>query len=369
MARGRPRQRDPSIPAHIDQHSLPRGVYWKAKDRVWFSLIYVGDRRTWKRLGGAELTLLDLQVAMDALRGVDRSSLGWLCDQFNGSPQFARLAETTRDDYSAQRKLVKNYKTKRGTLETLPYGHLTPVFFQTLIDKIGAEHPSKANHLLRYIRRVYSWAHTRVGVKSNPVAGVEQAVERKRQRLPKPTAYLAVVNYARANFVPYLWIATELAFLLRLRGIETVTLTDAHVVESGIITNRRKGSEDSLIRWSPRLREAYAAAVAERARIWTKKRIPTPIDPEQRPILVNAHGKPVTRKALSTIWQTCIRAAMDAGIIDRADRFSLHDAKRKGVTDTKGTKAEKKLASGHKSDSMMAVYDKEVPEVSTPGGV
>lgn len=97
--------------------------------------------------------------------------------------------------------------------------------------------------------------------------------------------------------------------------------------------------------------------------------MPTPLDPAERVLLVSAHGKPIKRHALSTIWQTCITQAMADGVITPGDRFSLHDAKRKGVTETKGSKAEKKLASGHRSDSMMAVYDKEVPEVSTPGGV
>jgi hypothetical protein len=123
----------------------------------------------------------------------------------------------------------------------------------------------------------------RVGCKTNPGEGVEQATEHKQQRLPKDHAYMALLNHAKAKYPPYLWIATELAVLMRLRGIETVTLDDTYVLEEGMLTNRRKGSEDSVIEWSPRLREAVNAATAERARIWSKKKMPTPLDPRQRP--------------------------------------------------------------------------------------
>jgi len=44
------------------------------------------------------------------------------------------------------------------------------------------------------------------------------------------------------------------------------------------------------------------------------------------------------------------------------DRFSLHDLKRKGGTDTVGTRAEKQDALGV-SEAMMKVYDKSVPRV------
>ena len=44
------------------------------------------------------------------------------------------------------------------------------------------------------------------------------------------------------------------------------------------------------------------------------------------------------------------------------DRFSLHDLKRKGGTDTVGTRAEKQDALGV-SEAMMKRYDKSVPRV------
>jgi hypothetical protein len=56
-------------------------------------------------------------------------------------------------------------------------------------------------------------------------------------------------------------------------------------------------------------------------------------------------------------------AAIEAGVIDRDSRFGLHGLKHRGVTDTHGTRAEKKRASGHKTDAMTAHYDHELAVV------
>jgi hypothetical protein len=47
----------------------------------------------------------------------------------------------------------------------------------------------------------------------------------------------------------------------------------------------------------------------------------------------------------------------------REQRFTLHGLKHRGITDTKGKKAEKKEASGLKTDAMLDLYDHEVAVV------
>ena len=56
--------------------------------------------------------------------------------------------------------------------------------------------------------------------------------------------------------------------------------------------------------------------------------------------------------------------AIENGIIEEHERFTLHGMKHKGVTDTKGTLQDKQRASGHKSQSMAAHYDHELAEVA-----
>jgi hypothetical protein len=72
---------------------------------------------------------------------------------------------------------------------------------------------------------------------------------------------------------------------------------------------------------------------------------------------------------LDTTWQYFITSAIEAGVISREQRFTLHGLKHRGITDTVGKKAEKKEASGHKSDAMLELYDHEVAvvEPARPG--
>lgn len=369
MSRGRPRLFDPTIPAHIEQAKIPTGAYWSRSDRVWFTFVDERGKRRRRKLAGSDARLSDLHRLLEEFADVERGTVGWLCDQFHASDKFKPLATTTKTDYEAQRRLVNAYQTKRGSLGKIRVSTLSPPFVQRVVDKIAGEHPSKANHLLRYIRRVFSWGMLRGHCASNPAKGVEQAAERKQRRLPAPQVYMAVLAHAQANYPVYLWVAMELAFLCRLRGIETVTLTDAHAGADGIQTNRRKGSRDTLVMWSPRLRAAWDAAIAERNRIWDKKAAPTPMQAEQRLVLVNIHGQPVTRQALSTIWQTLMRDMVANNLITADQRFGMHDNKRKGITETKGSRADKQDAGGHRTAAMVDVYDQSVPRVSTPGDV
>jgi hypothetical protein len=69
-------------------------------------------------------------------------------------------------------------------------------------------------------------------------------------------------------------------------------------------------------------------------------------------------GTPLTRAGLDNAWQDLIHAAIDAGVIAREQRFTLHGLKRQGIPDTKDKKADKKEASGHKSAAMIELYDR-----------
>jgi len=152
----------------------------------------------------------------------------------------------------------------------------------------------------------------------------------------------------------------ELSYLCRLRGIETVTLSDANELEEGVLTNRRKGSRDNVVRWTP----AWDGAKAYRAKVWARTKAPMPILAERRFIIISAHGGALQKSSLDTTWQRFITKAIEAGAIAEADRFALHDLKRRGITDTPGNRADKQEASGHRDGSMMDVYDHSVPIVA-----
>jgi len=50
-------------------------------------------------------------------------------------------------------------------------------------------------------------------------------------------------------------------------------------------------------------------------------------------------------------------------VITAEQRISLHGLKRRGVTDTPGTKSEKRDASGHATEAAFRLYDFDVPIV------
>ncbi|HID9422468.1 TPA: site-specific integrase [Stenotrophomonas maltophilia] len=245
--------------------------------------------------------------------------------------------------------------------------------FQRLVDRIeSAGTPTKANKVLRYSRLVFRWALNRGIVNHNPAQGLEQAKERKRQRLPTDDAYIKLLNFAQERaqraartegaVPPYLWMIMELGYLCRLRGIETLTLTEAQGTTEGLHTNRRKRSRDNLVEWTPRLRSAWDAAIARREAIIGRHSLPVQLRADQRHLFLAEHGEPLQKTSLDSTWQRFIQLAISSGVIVAEERFSLHDLKRKGGTDTAGNRAERQDALGV-TDAMMKVYDKSVPRV------
>ncbi|PAV48465.1 integrase [Pseudomonas sp. HAR-UPW-AIA-41] len=378
MRRGRKRQHSPHIPKHIDQAALPAAVYFDHRGSgVWYTL-YLDEAGKQRRtnLAGRDATLSELHRIMEERAGIDRDSLTFLAEQFHKSDQFKRLAKKTQDDYCYSRDVLLGIPTKLGKpLGELAVRKFTPPLVQRVVDRIAEDGtPSKAAHALRYLRRLMQWGRNRGYVDVNPAQGIEAPKERKLRRLPEPTAMAALIQFAQQQgrltrgekgaCAPYLWYVMEISYLCRLRGIETVTLTDANETPEGVLTNRRKGSRDNIVRWTPRLRAAWDAAKQVRTDIWEKKKMPVPIAAEQRRLIVAAHGGALQKTSLDTAWQRLVTQAIEKGVMTAEQRFGLHDFKRRGITDTEGTRADKQQASGHRSEGMLDVYDLSVPVVN-----
>jgi integrase len=165
---------------------------------------------------------------------------------------------------------------------------------------------------------------------------------------------------------PYLGSLMEIKCLCRMRSIEVLYLTDAHASEIGIYVARCKRSHHNIVRWSPRLRSAWDAAVGVRATIRgrrSNRARPLP-PPERRFLFVSGTMTRLSTSALGNAWSSLMRAALAAGVIAPTDRFTLHGLKHRGVTDTKGSRRRKQLASGHQTEAMVMRYDHDVPVVS-----
>jgi hypothetical protein len=403
MAGGRPRKLDASIPRHIDQQKLPLGIYWQKQGAGrWY--VFVPDPEGGppraKTVAGRNARLSDLHAITEQLAGKDaRGTIGYVAARFDESTEFAEKSEGTRKDYKYCVQVAREYKTDKGrgpTLDELYVDRLNLPAIQAVIEMIAkgrqesapgagdavAGRPSKANHLLRYFRVLFGWGMRHGHCKTNPAEGAKQVRERKRHGMPTSDAYEAVVKFARergavlahtkGSSPPYLWPLLEIKYLCRMRSIEVVRLTEAHASGQGLYISRAKGSNDNIVKWTPRLKAAWDAALAVRGQTLarpTNQRRPIPIRPEQRFIFLTESGTQLTRAGLDNAWQDLITAAIEAEVIAREQRFTLHGLKHRGITDTKGKKAEKKEASGHKTDAMLDLYDHEVAvvEPATPG--
>lgn len=176
--------------------------------------------------------------------------------------------------------------------------------------------------------------------------------------------------------VPMLWVPDNLKAAIkkacRYEPEATSTYEDcarhygAAILPARPYQAKDKGSNDNIVKWTPRLKTAWDAAVAVRAQTLarpTNRRRPIPIRPEQRFIFISESGTPLTKAGLDNAWQDLIVAAIEKKIIAAEERFTLHGLKHRGITDTVGKKAEKKAASGHKSDAMLDLYDHEIAVV------
>ncbi|WP_303749556.1 site-specific integrase [Stenotrophomonas pigmentata] len=398
---GRKRKPDPTIPRHIDQSKIPTGLYWDGrKGGCWYVFDRKpGERPKRKNVATRTATLADLHLIAEARAGKASSKvMRGLAEAFEDSDQFRKLSQNSRDDYSYCKAVVLDFKFPNGgRFGDLVTKRITRPVVQGLIDSLAAgterdsagsliPTPSKAAHVQRYLRRLFRWGENRGYNDMNPADGVELPTERKRRRLPDKDILQDLIKFARANaggrgqegsVAPYLWAMIVIGYRCRLRPIEVRTLTDANALKEGIQTNRRKGSRDNITEWSPELREAWDYLVARRKAIWedeksTKKgrpanRRPVPFRAEDRHLVVNHVGEPLLKSTFNSAWRRLLDSAVKAEVMSDDHRFGAHDLKRRGITDTPGTRGEKQQASGHKNEAMLDVYDYSVPLVKPAG--
>lgn len=379
MGRGKKRKFDPTIPKHIDQEALPKGVYWQADGRGrWRLQVMKEGKWTLETIADASITLSELHHIVEEHKGgASTGTVAWMLEKFHASSEFKELADDTHTDYENCRKVIENAPTKRGPkLGTFQAARLTATNWQSFHEAIVKQGtPSKANHCIRYVRRVYEWANPHLGIKGNPARPVILTKERKQHKMPKAEVFAKVVEFARergqytphtrGSCPPYLAPLIGLTYAMRLRRVEVVFLTDAHGVEEGILAIRAKGSEDNITEWTPSLRALWEEAKAVRAAILARPRHskrPVPLSPDDRPIFINEDALPLTRGVVTTAVRRLVKLAIKEGVIAEADAFTLHGVKHRAITDSKN-----KGAAGHKTEQMRRHYDHEVKVVKPTG--
>ncbi len=375
--RGRKRKFNRNIPAHIDQNKLPSNCYFEPKGAGHWYTTYQDDRgkKRRKRIAGMDALLSDLHKIIEAWNGIERDTFKWLSDLYFESPKYQSLKPRTQREYRMYFNTVSEFPTKvNKSLGLVPISRWDSFLVQKVVDKLSKSRgPTAARHAYSFIRLVFTWGKNRGHCANNPAMGIELPKEKKKQKLPSKLAYSKLLAHAKdkgthkqkvaGSCAYYLWVVMELEYLCRMRGIECRHLTDASIKDDGLMIHRTKGSRDNLVLWNDRLKEAIEFSLAVREIIWKRLKKPYPIKAEARHIIVSYSGGKISSSGYHSAWQRFVNNAIKNEIITKDERFSLHDLKRKGVTDTEGNRHDKQEASGHRSSAMMDVYDKSIPRV------
>lgn len=339
-----PRPRDPHqvLPLGIKALALPTGVYWERTGRGRWLLkqsVPGQAKPRYRRLGGPEMTLREIWEAYElAIQPPPATTIADLIGEFLRSRIWDGLSRNTQRDYQCCADAIQKQQTTAG----VPVGDTrlsdwTPGAVRKYVDKRGESSVSRANHELRFLRRLFAWAYERDMMASNPGVGVKTLPEPPRQRYVTDIEYDAFLAFAGPR-APYLIPVVELAYLCRLRLSEVCDLRRADITPEGLFAARRKGSKDAMTGITPRLQAAIDLALSLHGPIASLY------------LIAGAtHGR-MAESTIQTAWQRAMVAWAALG----HERWTCHDAKRKGISDFEGDKL---AASGHRTLAMLRVYD------------
>lgn len=301
---------------------LPPYVYKAAHGYVWKPYLGKGVARPTRTIAPLTVTMSKLWRTYERLQADDMSgTLKRLLDTYVASSKFQTKAETTRTEQERQADKISEYS--RGpdkTFGSAKLSSITPGVLTKYMDareKDGA--PKSANRELSLISAAWKWALARdLTTVPNPCGLVEKRSEQRRQHYADDSDYDRWIAYCKAAGPAYLWIVSEIAYLCRMRKVEVLTALKSQVLPEGFDTLRRKGSRDAITGWSDRLRAAIDACPTDEASRFSQ-------------YLITHNAKPIRVSSFNTMWQRRMRACVkETGIT----RFTLHDLKRKGATDS-----------------------------------
>ena len=372
------RSQTKQYPLGIDSSKLPTGCYWDSQRKYWYTRFFEGGKHKKFILGKENLSMSDLWDAMEE-PDLDKASFQWMWEQFLESRKWKDLGPDSHKSYRNTVRIIKTIKTNRSgiMLNATDRHRWTTQTMQESIDYIADNIGDTTSHRAKEnLSALFNWGLRKGHVKSNPVSAVELNSLKPKQRLPTRLLLATLTGFAidRSKRKPHtkgsspssIWKSLELAYLNRLRGIEVRHLTDAHVLEEGLLCQRVKGSNTNITLWDDRLRLVVKQCIADRDALWAKKKRPYPMRPEQRFLVVNNSGEPLTGDGWQSIWRSFLTSAIEDSLMTEEEWFGLHDIKRRGTTDTEGTAEDKLAATGHKSRRMLEIYDKSIARVKAP---
>lgn len=271
---------------------------------------------------------------------------------------FKGLALSTQKRYIGCEKLLEHELTinaRKATFGDCRADKLTTFVIRQVLDKRYDQETGlgQLNNELAMIGSMYKYAkqyRPEIKLAESPTKGIEKFHIEPRKRYVTDADYALQYSIAGEIDRDYLQDYMELTFMLAARGCEVCDLTIASGNKSGVIVERRKGSQDTGINWSPRLEAAWKRALSRH----TSK----PLASSAR-LLMNRHGKSVSKTAVDDAWGLVRDEMKRRGLSDIY--FRAHDLKRKGISDSTA----KGIAG--QSEQMQRQYDVDVNWFDAPG--
>jgi len=337
------KRQDPRLPKYVSKGTS-----------AWLYIPYkAGEPRKSYRLCGLDASIAEIWAAHEKLLNEERpNTLRWLLTEYRNSPAFTThkgkpKSSKTTTEQSRQIDAIFDYATDAKK----PFGQallvdIKPGSIRQFLDwRLANDAGVAGNREVSIISKAWNWARERDKViLNNPCIGVTRNPSEPRQHYATDHNYDGWLRYLDEKKAPeFLYIASELTYLCRMRKIECLTATKSQVLPEGFDTLRRKGSRDAITSYSSRLKAVLKrcdklAKRSERGRF------------SQYLILTNS-GQPVRVNGFDSSWQRHMKAALKLGYVQ--ERFTHHDLKRKGATDSD---QDATISTGN-SESMSKVYD------------
>lgn len=336
------RRKDPRLPPYV-----ARGT------SAYLYIPYVkGQKRTSYRLCGLDAPLSEVWSSYEKFATKKQTgTLQWLLTQYKKSPAFTSFkgepkSRKTIAEHEKHIELICGYEINGRTFGEASLDAFKPSVIRNFLDWRAANGGAiSGNHQVSIISKAWNWARERDIVElPNPCIGVTRNPKKPRSHYADDKNYEGWLKYLDEKNAPaFLHIVTELAYLCRMRKIECLTATKSQVLEKGFDTLRAKGSRDAITSYSPRLKAVLArceqlAKKAERGRF------------SQYLVLTNS-GHPVKERGFNSSWQRHMKNAIELGYVK--ERFTTHDLKRKGATDSN---QDATISTGNSAE-MTKVYD------------
>lgn len=238
------------------------------------------------------------------------------------------LSENTLKQYRLAAKRLKQILTEFSPEQVRPK-HVAAIKSEL------ADTPNMANRILSFLRSVFQFAVEWQIVDSNPCIGIKRHRETPRDRYINDAEFHAIRTHAVDWLVPII----DICYLTAQRINDVLTILLSDISDEGILFQQQKTGAKLLVRMTPDIERAIAAAKASKAKSRS----------DNVYLFAARAGKAREYRTVRDKWEEACAAA---GVADA----HLHDLRAKGMTDTERQGNNAQTLGGHTDRRTTQIY-------------